>query len=253
VELLQLAAVPPDPFELGPQGIEEERADELQDVLFPRVMRPEVAAQRRVHDRLEEGAEDRRADPAPVEAAAVQKRLAHGGVEGGGGKRLFEKSAVHVGEGREVFVEGCEPPVVRGIQNMEEGRKAIPEVRAVLCSLSLDEFPELLLFADTRVFGEEAEEEPDKIDLERVPLVAVLPVDPFHFLFEGRDAAAGDAENVEKPVPERLPLRILGRLVRILPRKHEGAGPDLVPAQRHRQSPRSFLCDGDIGPHSHTP
>ncbi len=41
--------------------------------------------------------------------------------------------------------------------------------------LPFDEFPELLLLEDPRILGEEAEEEPDEIDLERMSLVAGLP------------------------------------------------------------------------------
>jgi hypothetical protein len=164
---------------LGAQGVEKKRPDELQDVLFPRVMRPEVAAQGRIHDRLEEGSEDRRADPAPVETAAIQKRLTHRGIEGGGGERLLEETPIHIGECREVLVKGCEPPAVRGVQNVEQGREEDPL--------------------------------PEEVD------IPILPVDLLDLLLKGGDTAAGNPKNIEELITERLPLRILGGLVRPLP------------------------------------
>ena len=78
--------------------IQEQRPDQLQDVLFTGVVRAQVAARLGVHHRLEHGAEDGQADAAPVQRAGVQQQLAHGGVEGGQGSASSEQATVDVGE-----------------------------------------------------------------------------------------------------------------------------------------------------------
>ena len=86
------AAVPAglQPPELGPQVVEEQRLDHLQDVLLRRVVRPLGAAVDRLHDRLEQRAEDGRRDRRPVESARVEQGLTHRGVEVRDAKRFGE-------------------------------------------------------------------------------------------------------------------------------------------------------------------
>src|SRR3989304_10534050 len=93
-------------------------------------MGPEVAAERRVHDRLEERAENRGAGPAPAKATAVEEGLTHICIKSSRGKGFFEEPTVHVGESSEVFVEGSEPPVIRRVEDVEESSQAVAEVRA---------------------------------------------------------------------------------------------------------------------------
>ena len=86
------AAVPASlqPPELGPQVIEEQRLDHLQDVLLRRVVRPLGATVGRLHDRLEQRTEDGRRDCRPVELARVEQGLTHRGVEIRDAKRFRE-------------------------------------------------------------------------------------------------------------------------------------------------------------------
>ncbi|MFZ1222201.1 MAG: hypothetical protein WAR01_03055, partial [Dokdonella sp.] len=106
VEALELAFVVADFFQFGFQFVEEQRADQLQDVLFAGVVRAQVAPGLGIHDRLEHRAEDGRADAAPVERAGLQQQLAHVGVESGQRQRFREQLAVDVGEFGELRVEG---------------------------------------------------------------------------------------------------------------------------------------------------
>ena len=64
-----------DPVEFGPQLVQEQRPDQLEDVLFRGVVRPEMAPLLLIHDRLEQRPEDRRRNPAPVQGAAVKQQL----------------------------------------------------------------------------------------------------------------------------------------------------------------------------------
>jgi len=72
VELVQAIAVAPHGLELGPQFIEKQRLDQLEDVGLGGVVRAQVPPGFRVHDRLEQSAEDRRGNAAPVQGAGLQ-------------------------------------------------------------------------------------------------------------------------------------------------------------------------------------
>ena len=78
------------PPEFGPQVVEEQRLDHLQDVLFRCVVRPLGATVGRLHDRLEQRTEDGRGDRRPVELARVEQGLTHRGVEIRDTKRFGE-------------------------------------------------------------------------------------------------------------------------------------------------------------------
>ena len=58
----------------------------------------------RFHDRLEQRPEDRRRDFGPVEAASIEQRSAHRGVEVGDRQGLREQVAVDVREAGQVLV-----------------------------------------------------------------------------------------------------------------------------------------------------
>src|SRR3546814_10815996 len=80
------------------QVVEEQRADQLEDVLFAGVVRAQVAAGFGVHHRLEHRAEDGRADAAPVQGAGFQQQVAHLRVERGQRQGFLEQLAVERSE-----------------------------------------------------------------------------------------------------------------------------------------------------------
>src|SRR3546814_7354635 len=87
------------------QVVEEQRADQLEDVLFAGVVRAQVAAGFGVHHRLEHRAEDGRADAAPVQGAGFQQQVAHLRVERGQRQGFLEQLAVDVGQLGQLLVQ----------------------------------------------------------------------------------------------------------------------------------------------------
>jgi hypothetical protein len=85
--------------------VEEERADDLEDVGLGGVVRADLPAGAGFHDALEERAEDGGGDARPVEAGGVEEGVTHGGVEMGDGQRFGEEAAVDVGQAGEGFDE----------------------------------------------------------------------------------------------------------------------------------------------------
>ncbi len=162
-----------EPRELRPKIIEEERFDDLEDVLFRGVVGALPSPLVFVHDRLEEGAEDGRRDVRPVEAAGIEQALAHGGVEGGDAERAVEQVPVHVGEAAQVLVEIAGTFVFRRIEDLEELGEPSAEVRTVFPRAILQQIKEDIPgFEDTRVVREEAENDTDEELLQIVSLVA---------------------------------------------------------------------------------
>ena len=178
-----------DRVEFRAEGVEEERADELEDVRFVRVVGAEVVARLFVHHALEHRAEDGGGDFRPVERAAVEERPAHFGGERGHRQRLGEQSAVDVGKRRQRLVEDGEPPFRRRVERLEEGGELLCEVTAVSGGALGNEPRELVGLEDAGVLGEEAEEEADEVDFERVPRVA----DGLHRVVESGHLLGGPA------------------------------------------------------------
>ena len=172
-------------LELLPQLVQEQRLDQFQDVLFAGVMRAQVAARLLVHDRLEQRAEDGRRDSAPVQRAAIQQRLPHGGIEPGRRQRFGEQPAVHVRECGQLFIQVLEPFARLLVQHMEQRRQMMRQVGAVFVGLLLDVILELPALEDAGVFGEQAEQQTHQIVFQRVAFVAYglhLVVQPAHAL-----------------------------------------------------------------------
>ena len=168
-----LARVLRDLFELGVEFVEEEGPDQLEDVPFGGVMGADLAAFAVVEDALEEGAEDGGGNAGPVEAAGGEEAVAHVAGEAGGLDGVLEEVAVDVGEGGEVFVEGGDALVGRGVEHFEEVVELGAEVGAVFAGAVFDEQVELGGFEDAGIVGEEAEEEPDEEPFQgRAPVVA---------------------------------------------------------------------------------
>ena len=176
-----------DCAELGAEGVEEERADELEDVLLARVVGAEVVARGLVHHALEHRAEYRGRDLRPVERGAVEDGLAHFGGERGDRERLGEQPAVHVRKRGDRLVAGGEAALRRRVQHLEELRELGGEVAAVRRGALRDIAHELVGLEYVRVLGEEAEEQPDEVDFERMADVA----DGLHRVVELRHLLGG--------------------------------------------------------------
>nr|QXL80115.1 hypothetical protein [Paracoccus sp. (in: a-proteobacteria)] len=126
-------------LELGAKLVQEQRADDLEDVLFSGVVRARLPAFLLVHDRLKQRTEDRRRNPRPVELSGIQQALAHFGIEGRGADRGREQPAVHIGKPRQVFVQGGLTLIFGGIENVEKLRQQGADVRPILFGAVLKE------------------------------------------------------------------------------------------------------------------
>ena len=118
-------------LELGPQVVEEQGADDLEDVALAGVVAADLPALLRLHDALEERAENGGRDARPVEARAGQQAVAHVAVEVGEAEVLGEELAVDVGEGGQSFVEVLLALLGRRVEHVEEPRQVQAEVGAV--------------------------------------------------------------------------------------------------------------------------
>ena len=116
VKLLGLAF---HPLEFCPQFVQEQGADELKDILFRRVMCAEVTAQLLIHNRLEQGTENRRAYPAPIQGAAQQQVLPHFGIERCHRQAFFKQATVDVRESSELLVEIFKAFFLRCIKHLK--------------------------------------------------------------------------------------------------------------------------------------
>ncbi len=104
----QSVLVVSDGLELGAEFVEEQGADELEDVLFAGVVGAQLAppvAGVQFDDLLEHGAEDGGRDGRPVDAATGDELLPHVAVEIGDAQVLLEQPAVDVGKAGQIFVQ----------------------------------------------------------------------------------------------------------------------------------------------------
>ena len=154
------------------QLVEEQGADQLEDVLLAGVVRAKVAAGLGIHHRLEHRAEDRRADPAPVQRARLQQQVAHLRVERGQGQGFLEQLAVDVGKLRELFVQRLLAALGGRVQYLEHLPDPQAQVTSVHGGALGDEFVEGLAREDAGVVGEQAEQQPHQQQLQRMVDVA---------------------------------------------------------------------------------
>ena len=173
VKLEQLVSIALDLVELGPQLVQKQRLDELEDVLLAGVVRSEVAARLVVHDRLEQRTEDRGRDRGPVQRAAIKQGVAHGAVEAGNRNGLFIQFAVHIGKGGELLVEIFRALVVRGVEHLEKQGQLRAEVGTVLCGALVEPDPETAGgLEDAGVLSEQTEQQAHQQDFQRMAFVA---------------------------------------------------------------------------------
>ena len=82
-------------------------------------MRAEVAPRGGVHDGLEQAAENRGADAAPVERAGGDQCVPHRAVKTGGRELFGKEFAIDIRECGEVFVEIFEPFILRCVEHIK--------------------------------------------------------------------------------------------------------------------------------------
>ena len=158
--------------ELGAEVVEEEGADDLEDVALGGVVRADLPAFLRLHHRLKEGAEDSGGDARPVEGATREELRAHGRGESGEGEALAVEVAIDVGELEQVGVEVLLAAVFGRVEHVEELAELGAEVGAVGGGVVLDVELKGARGEDAVVLAEEAEEEADEELFQLVPGVA---------------------------------------------------------------------------------
>ena len=159
-------------LKLGAEFVEEQGADEFEDVLFRRVVRADLPAFLAVHDGLEERAEHGGGDGFPAEAAAGEQAVAHVGVELGKFQTLGKEVAVDVGELAEFLVEVALALRGVGVEDAKELFQPDAEIGAVLGGAVAEEQFKGFLREDAVVLGKEAEEDADEEAFEFVPGIA---------------------------------------------------------------------------------
>ena len=170
VEAAQLGLVLADALELGAQVVQEQGAGDLEDVALGGVVAADLAALARLHDGLEERAEDGGRDGRPVEPGAGQQRVAHVTVEVGDVQVvLAEQLAVDVGEGRQRLVQVLLPLVFRRVEHAEEVGQVQAQVGAVLGGAVFEVELEGFTLEEAGVFRKEAEEHAHEEPFELVP------------------------------------------------------------------------------------
>ncbi len=156
-----------DTPEGGAQGVQEQGRDDLEDVLLGGVVGTLGAAPVAVHDRLEEGAEDRARDAGPVEVAGLDQEAPGGGGEPRRLELVAEQLAVDKGEAGEVLVETPAAEVGRRVEDMEQVAQLRAEVPAVLAGARFDVLEEAVAgLENAGVVGKQAEHEPHEPLLE---------------------------------------------------------------------------------------
>ncbi len=176
-------------LELGVEVVEEEGLDDAEDVLLAGVVGAEVAALLGVHDALEHGAEDGRADLAPVDEGGGEEGVAHLAGEAGGADGIGEEAAVDVGEALEVGVEDRLALVFGGVEDLENLDQEGAGVGAVVAGAVAEEVGEGVALEDAGVVGEEAEDDAGQEQFEIAPGVAV----GLQLVMEGGHALGGEA------------------------------------------------------------
>ena len=170
VQLRQFLLVVAGLAQLRLQAVQEQRADQLEDVLLAGVVRAQVAPRLAVHHRLEHRAEDRRADPAPVQGAGIQQQAAHLRVEIGQRQEFLEQLAVDVGQLGQLLVQRVLAALRRGIEHLEDAPDPHAEVGTVFAGALGDEVVEALAREDAGVVGEQAEQQPHQQQFQRVAI-----------------------------------------------------------------------------------
>ena len=177
LELEQLVLVALDLVELRPQLVEEQRADQLEDVRFAGVVRAELAAAvaRVEFDHgLKHGAENGRRDRAPVHRAQLDQQAAHFRVEHRRVEAFLEQAAIHVGKGGEDFGQGLLAAVGRRAEHDEQAMQFVAEIGGILGGMVLDQVLQRVLgLENARVVGEQAEQQAHQENFEYVALVTV--------------------------------------------------------------------------------
>ncbi len=157
------------------QLVEEQWPHQLQDRILGRVMGALLALSYLIDDAFEKAAEDDGRHLAPVELARVDQDAAHRIVECGRRDPFREQGAVDVGERQQVPVGRRLPLVFRRIQHLEQFHEPVAEVAAVGAGPTLDQVEKLVLVVeDSRIVGEQDEQQPDEHDFQVVPLVAAF-------------------------------------------------------------------------------
>ena len=162
-----------DFVKLGPQRIQKQRADELEDVFLTGVMRPQIAPGLLVHDALEQAAEDGGRNCRPVQRTGIEQGGAHGGVEVGQGQGLFKQFAVDVGEGGQLLIEVFAAFVLGGVEHLKQLGQAWPQVAAVFAGALFNELAQRLRgLEDAGVVRKQAKQQAHQQHLQRVAVVA---------------------------------------------------------------------------------
>ena len=123
-------------------------------------MLPQLPARLLRLHRLEQRAEDRRGDRAPVEQARLDQLLSHGRVEVWNRDGLSEHGPVHVREAQHQLVRAGHALVHRTVQHLEQRGQLRAQVRAVLGRAGLDELQEQVPLPQPRVVGKQREQGP---------------------------------------------------------------------------------------------
>ena len=107
-------------IQLRSQAVKKQRFNHFHDVLLCRVMRAGRSSLFRIHDGLEEGAENRRGYFRPIEGTGFEKPLSHVSVKIGRSiKRFLEQIPVDMGKLGQIVVQPLRPMVFWQIQCLE--------------------------------------------------------------------------------------------------------------------------------------
>lgn len=117
--------------ELGAEVVEEQGADDFEDVALGGVVRADPPAFLRIHHRLKERAEDGGRDGVPFKSATGEELRAHGAGERGQREAFGKEQAVDVGELEQVGSEMFLAAVFGGVEHLEQFVELGAEVGAV--------------------------------------------------------------------------------------------------------------------------
>ncbi len=120
MKLLQTLAVALNPFKFSTPFIEKQRFNQLENIFFTGVMRTQISPQRRIHHRLKQAAENCRGNPAPVQCATVQQKLAHPGVKSGVRQKFSEQTAIDIGKRGNLLIQFFQALFRRNIQHLKQ-------------------------------------------------------------------------------------------------------------------------------------